>query len=143
MLFRLYYLLQHKLRVKKKHAMVIIAVKILRFVQLHGFFFKYIALISMTSVVLKQEIKKSKTVIVMEWMEYQLPLFCIVIEKFKLYGSVFMKQRHKKQYQHRISNNLKFDIVHWIHTSLTALKNENNEFANKLTSSKLIIFKDN
>jgi hypothetical protein len=49
----------------------------------------------MTSIVLKQEIKKYKT--------------SIVLWKFKLYGSVFRKHRHQIQYQHRISNNLNFD----------------------------------
>jgi hypothetical protein len=50
---------------RNKHAMLIIAVKTLRFVHLHENFLKYIALISMTSIVLKQEIKKYKTSIVL------------------------------------------------------------------------------
>jgi transcriptional regulator len=53
----LYYLLQHKLRLKESTRRNI----------------------SMTSIVLKQEIKKkSKTIIIMEWMKYQLHLFCNV-----------------------------------------------------------------
>jgi hypothetical protein len=52
----LYYLLQHKLRLKESTRRNI----------------------SMTLIVLKQEIKKAKTVIIMEWMKYQLHLFCNV-----------------------------------------------------------------